>query len=134
MNDPLNLNSIKPINITPPLPSVVAPKIKSGASTGLWVALIAGTILLMVSFFLAWYYFLRQKYIAPRSEDNIPPDALTVIRENNPNTQTSQPSTSNTNIQNIEPCPNNKSRSEKACKMCMERKYANCKTTYCKCK
>ena len=118
MNDPLNLNSIKPINITPPLPSVVAPKIKSG----------------MVSFFLAWYYFLRQKYIAPRSEDNIPPDALTVIRENNPNTQTSQPSTSNTNIQNIEPCPNNKSRSEKACKMCMERKYANCKTTYCKCK
>lgn len=89
-------------------------KQSSGASLGLWIAIISGTILLGVSFFLVWYYLLREKYNPP------PPSEAPGT-----NSATLEPT--------LAPCPAGKKRAEEACKMCRRRNYPNCNETYCKC-
>ena len=88
----------------------------SGASLGLWIAIISGTILLGVSFFLVQYYLLREKYNPP-----VP----TTSQQTNAAGATPAPT--------LAPCPAGKTRADKACKMCIHRRYPNCNETYCKC-
>jgi hypothetical protein len=94
----------------------------SGASLGLWIAIISGTILLGVSFFLVWYYLLREKYNPP------PPKSTEAPGSTGTTGSTGAPATP-TEI----PCSAGKKRSEEACKMCRRRKYTNCNESYCKC-
>tara|TARA_Y100001970_G_C13706350_1_gene589682 strand:- start:116 stop:451 length:336 start_codon:yes stop_codon:yes gene_type:complete len=103
----------------PPLPPPI--KQSSGASLGLWIAIISGTILLGVSFILVWYYLLREKYNLPPSESTGAPRT------------TGAPGAPGTPTPTEIPCPAGKKRSAEACKMCRRRKYANCSETYCKC-
>lgn len=88
-------------------------KQSSSASFGLWLSIISGTLLLGISFFLVWYYILREKYLPPA--------------DNNSSEQQSNQASSTSQVQlTLAPCEQGTSRatdnlSVETCNRCLRR-------------
>ena len=143
MNQSLYLTKFPQTQTMPNIVSKPVNQINKGASVGLWVAIIFGTILLGASFFLVWYYLLREKYIPPPTTESpsstkSPSDLMNESIEEEEMKRVAE-------ILTFSPCPPNKYRSDDAisvltCSRCLKRQKIlgdniDCsKLSACKCK
>jgi hypothetical protein len=127
------------------LPNVVrisSGSVNKGASIGLWISIIFGTLLLGASFFLVWYYLLREKYI-PAPPTQSPSQVVSEATVNE--IQSMQNNQNQTVLRTLAPCPSGSFRdSDKTaidtCDRCLFRQTfqdtgVNCgELSACKCK